>query len=215
MDSSLVTLVAFGVVSLALVSYAVARDRRRRRAVERVGIAMGLRYERRSTAIARELSALPSIDGSARQIFSHVLRGGDEIVCDRTVVDPQRKTRRQRVHSIAAIRLPGADRPRFRLVSDDRRLSTRLWRPLAESVSEGEATLPSRARLYTDEPERTHAYFDRARRAAIDLPAGFVVEGCGDWILCAEGDRRLTADELPGFRERARAVSEQLSRDTR
>lgn len=198
------------------VAWAIGRARRRRREMEQLAARLGLAYDERVSGLAKKLSGIPSVASAPHQRFSHVMLGADEIVCDWSTLVALQKRRRSKQRTLVALRHDGRRWPSFRIVPRSAH-GNRLEQHFAGQVVRFDDPdgFDERYRVEALDESAVRDWLGTARRGALALPEGVIVEGGEEWIVAYRSRRRASADEIVRLRDALRAVGDQLATDFR
>lgn len=191
-------------------------DRRRRRALEDLASAMGLRYN----ADGPELHVL---EGSGLEIFrlGHSRRasslievpasGGSIMIFDYRYVTGSGKHSQTHNFTLALVSCRGQV-PHFDLKPET------LMYKIGEMIGFKDIDLPAfpvfsdKYRLTGPDETAVHMFFTPARAAWFEQNLGLRVQGAPGHVLLLKGERRLPVDEWQGFIEETKAFVQQVLR---
>ena len=204
-------LLGLALAAIAIVAWALSRERRRARVMESVGARLGLRYVGRGTGLEKRLSGIASVASMSRQGFSHLLEGEAELICDWSTTHPLEKRRRVRHQTLLAVRLDGAVWPSFRIVP--RGTPVRGLGHSAGSVVgfPDPGPFDERFRVEAPDHDRILERLSAERRKGLEPPEGLVLEGGGDWLVAYRPGRRLAPQELTAVREQLAICADRLT----
>lgn len=204
-------LLGLALAAIAIVAWALSRERRRARVMESVGARLGLRYVGRGTGLETRLSEIASVASMSRQRFSHLLEGETELICDWSTIHPLEKRRRVRHQTLLAVRSEGAAWPPFRIVPSATPIPGLAG--FAGSVVEfpDPVLFDQRFRVEAPDHDRILERLSSERRKGLVPPDGLVLEGGGEWLVAYRPRRRLAPQELMRLREQLAICADRLA----
>ncbi|MGB0618906.1 MAG: hypothetical protein ACPGVZ_05485 [Myxococcota bacterium] len=197
------------VVLLAVLVFGACNRADRARDVASAGPSLGMDFlEDLPADQSAAIRAVPSVARRMRNFFPRVLANPEAMLFDWVWQDDRLKDRNRASQTVIALRLPGADLPRFLLAEKGAITREDARAAGGEIVFTTPGRWFDRHALHGESPERVRPLFPEAARASIELPSGLRLEGAGDWVLVYEPGRELAPTSFASELARARGLVE-------
>jgi hypothetical protein len=206
----------FLTIVVVVIVLSILHEKRRREAMQRAAIDMGLEYQAEGTGLAGRLGALPLFDRGRSKRAGNVLSGTIEDLelhlFDYRYTTGSGKNRSTHHQTVAAFSIPGADLPTFRLAPETIFHKIGAAMGMQDIDFDGHPEFSKRYVLSGNDEKSIREIFTPEVVAFLESIPRVHAEASGTWLIVFRTGRRVKVEKLHEFLDEAFTVCNRLTR---